>query len=158
MHFNKPTANVRIEHVVARTRDACFCTGSEDAAGTHNITVYDLSCRDSPKGILLKDSVPKSNMSFSSIKLHNISGYWDGNPDPGEGLIIQAVDGIYFSDVVGTLVPTAGSLDHVSGATFANISISGGHGFECKRNVSRVRALGSVSPPMCDIERLHDSR
>ena len=36
--FNTPTANVRIEGVVARTRDACFCTGSEDAAGTFNVT------------------------------------------------------------------------------------------------------------------------
>lgn len=37
--FNMPTANVRIEHVVARTRDACFCTGSEDAGGTHNVSL-----------------------------------------------------------------------------------------------------------------------
>ena len=32
--FATPTTNVRIEGVVARTRDACFCTGSEDEGGT----------------------------------------------------------------------------------------------------------------------------
>ena len=31
--FATPTANVRIEHAVMRTRDACFCTGSEDEGG-----------------------------------------------------------------------------------------------------------------------------
>jgi hypothetical protein len=41
--FNTPTANVRIERVVARTRDACFCTGSEDAGGTFNVSVHDVS-------------------------------------------------------------------------------------------------------------------
>ena len=81
--FNMPTANVRIEHVVARTRDACFCTGSEDAGGTHNVSLTGLSCRDSPKGILLKDQVHKSNLTFTDIKLHNISLYWDGTAKPG---------------------------------------------------------------------------
>jgi polygalacturonase len=81
--FNMPTANVRIEHVVARTRDACFCTGSEDAGGTHNVSLTGLSCRDSPKGILLKDQVHKSNLTFTDIKLHNISLYWDGMAKPG---------------------------------------------------------------------------
>ena len=55
-------------------------------------------------------------MSFSSIELHNISGYWDDKPEPGIGLTIQAVNGISFKDVVGTLVPEAGSLSHVVGA------------------------------------------
>ena len=29
VEFATPTANVRIENFIARTRDACFCTGSE---------------------------------------------------------------------------------------------------------------------------------
>ena len=151
--FNTPTANVRIEHVVARTRDACFCTGSEDAGGTHNVTVKNLSCRDSAKGILLKDSVPKSNMTFSTIRLYNISNYWDGKLDPGVGLTIQGVDMISFTDVIGMLVPTAGTLSRVRGASFSNISIEPGgakHGFRCGGNVSDVRTTGSVSPPLCD--------
>jgi hypothetical protein len=102
--------------------------------------------------------VHKSNMSFSSIKLHNISGYWDGKPDPGIGLTIQAVDGIRFSDVEGTLVPTAGTLSQVNNATFTNISISGfEHGFRCQHGtVSGVRALGAVSPPLCDTAHRDD--
>ena len=169
VEFATPTANVRIENFIARTRDACFCTGSEDEGGTHNVTVRGLNCRDSPKGILLKDAStfgglhpPKSNMSFEDVVLHNIS-LWchDGAPCvgpvpatpevPGDGLTVQGVDGITIKNVVGTLVPHAGKLQLVRGATFVNISIGPGgakHGFSCGSNVSGVTAK-TVSPPMC---------
>jgi hypothetical protein len=80
---------VRVEHVVARTRSSCFVTGSEDQGGVHNITVRDYFCRDSPGGIILKDTTlphsagvtfgfPKSNFTFSDIRFHNMSGYVSG--------------------------------------------------------------------------------
>ena len=154
--FATPTANVRIEHAVMRTRDACFCTGSEDEGGSHNVTIFDLSCRDSPKAILLKDAStfgglhpPKSNFSIERVQMHNISLWWHVKMTPGVGLTIQGVEGIRVSNVVGTMVPTAGSMQLASGVALSNISILPGgskHGWHCGSNVSGVTSSGTVSP------------
>lgn len=152
--FDMPTANVRIQHVVARTRDACFCTGSENAAGIHNVSVLGLSCRDSPRGILLKDDMPKSNMSFVSISMNDINSTATGPGGVGEAFSILAVETIRVTDVDGTGVQAAGSLSSVTNANFSNVTISGppdgsGHGWHCKSNVTGVRIAGTVSPPLC---------
>ena len=152
--FDTPTANVRVQHVVARTRDACFCTGSENAAGIHNVSVHDLNCRDSPRGILLKDDVPKSNMNFSSISMSDINSTATGPGGVGEAFSILAVDTIRVADVAGAGVQAAGSLSSVANANFSNVTITGppdgsGHGWHCKSNVTGVRAVGTVSPPLC---------
>ena len=144
--FAVPTSNVQVTHVTARTRSSCFVTGSEDQGGVHNVSVSDFSCRDSGGGIILKDTTlpfrfggfPKSNMTFSKVRLHNISCYWNGQLKPGTGLAIQGVRGFAITDVVGTLVPKAGNIEYASSVTLANISITGGHGFSCGRNVSSI--------------------
>ena len=92
---------------------------------------------------------PKSNLSFSDIKLHNISLWWHNTLNPGIGLTIGGVHGISVSDVVGTLVPTAGTLVLATDVHFSNITIGlggGKHGFRCGANVSDVTAT-STSPP-----------
>ena len=159
VEFATPTANVRIENFIARTRDACFCTGSEDEGGTHNVTVRGLNCRDSPKGILLKDAStfgglhpPKSNMSFEDVVLHNISLWCHDDGQHCVELILEnsgQVLGVLDENVVASA--PAGKLQLVRGATFVNISIGPGgtkHGFSCGSNVSGVTAK-TVSPPMC---------
>eukprot|EP01048_Picozoa_sp_COSAG05_P021620 COSAG05_NODE_4040_length_1705_cov_2.552927_1_plen_476_part_00 len=153
--FNTPTANVRIQRVVARTRSSCFVTGSEDQGGVHNVTVRDYTCRDSPGGIILKDTTlphsagvkvigfPKSNFSFSDIKLHNISGYWGGKVDPGQGAAIQGVRGFTLAGVVGDLVPAAGHLQWCSDISISKISLlPGRHGFSCGSNVTSATLDG----------------
>eukprot|EP01047_Picozoa_sp_COSAG01_P069727 COSAG01_NODE_10392_length_2178_cov_1.909572_2_plen_61_part_00 len=57
-----------------------------------------------------------------------------------------------FISFQGTLVPTAGTLSNVNDATFSNISIgpAGKHqGFHCDKNVTGVKSVGTVSPPVC---------
>ena len=61
-----------------------------------------------------------------------------GQLKPGTGLAIQGVRGFAIADVVGTLVPKAGNIEYAAGVTLANISIAGGHGFSCGRNVSAI--------------------
>jgi len=160
--FNMPTTNVRINHVSARTRSSCFVTGSEDQGGVHNVTVIDYTCRDSPGGIILKDTTlphsagvaaggglgfPKSNFSFSDITLHNISGYWPiapgGHAQPGQGAAIQGVRGFSLNNVTGDLVPKAGSIQWASDVRLSNISSEVmAHGFSCGSNATDVMLDG----------------
>jgi polygalacturonase len=117
--FNTPTTNVRISHVSARTRSSCFVTGSEDQGGVHNVTVVDYACRDSPGGIILKDTTlphsagvaeigfPKSNFSFAGVHLHNMSTYWNGQLQTGQGVAIQGVRGFTIANIDGDVSPGA---------------------------------------------------
>ena len=71
-----------------------------------------------------------------------------------EGLSILAVDGISFTNVTGTNVQVVGSLSYVNDVVLANVSIAGppgggGHGWNCKKDVSGVRSVGKVQPPVC---------
>ena len=117
------------------------------------------SCRDTSGGIILKDthtfgpghSPPKSNMTFQGLSFHNSSTYWGGKMQAGQALAIQGVHICKVSDVVGTMVPTAGTIQFASEVTFENISIAGKGGFHCGSNVSGVHVVGgNVSPmPKC---------
>merc|ERR1711920_134609 len=114
--------------------------------------VEDYSCRDTPGGIILKDSTapfgfggfPKSNFSVKSVKLHNITGYWAGKASPGTAFAIQGVRGFTLSDVVGTMVPQAANIQWADNVDMHNLSITGGHGYNCGHNISNVTLDGAA--------------
>lgn len=163
--FATPTRNVRVENVVARTRSSCFVTGSEDQGGVHNVSVRNFTCRDSPGGIILKDTcppafggcgkgLPKSNFSFDDVKLHNISGFWPiapgGKAVAGKGIAIQGVDGFRIQNVIGDGFvgdDDAGEIQWAKNIVLGpNISIDSKHGYSCHSHVGRITVVGSVVP------------
>ena len=70
--------------LLARVCKACFVSGLNNIHVRLQVTVFDYKCRDSPGGLILKDTTsphskgvavvgfPKSNFSFTNVHFHNM--------------------------------------------------------------------------------------
>jgi polygalacturonase len=164
IQYGVPTVNVTIRDLVATTRSACVCIGSEMSGGVANVYAENIVCSGTGTGYYVKSAPGRggyvSNFTMVNATMNGvatafeISVAYGDHPDgkPVNTSALPVLDGFTVSGVTGRGIQLVGSLVGMTGAAIggvdiANVDLEGyAQGWTCS-NVSGTSS--NVFPPPC---------
>lgn len=167
--YGRPTVNVTVRDMVATTRAACVCIGSEMSGGVENVTAYNITCSQTGTGAYVKSAPGRGGyvrgFTFTDSVLVGVHtafeaslGYGDHSDNqaqyPTNYSYMPMIDGFTIERVTGYGIGTPGSLlgmanDTISGISLRDVDLGATRaGWQCA-NVTGTAS--NVTPAPCSL-------